>query len=122
MSVRLQRAYEDPGPDDGERILVDRVWPRGRTKADLKLDRWAREVAPSNDLRRWYGHEPERWAEFRDRYRTELAQPVQSSIVDDLAELARRGNLTIVFGARDADHSQARVLADEIQARIQEEP
>ncbi|MGH2446557.1 MAG: DUF488 domain-containing protein [Candidatus Limnocylindria bacterium] len=115
--VRLQRAYEDPGPDDGYRVLVDRVWPRGRTKAQLRLDRWARDVAPSTELRRWFGHDPARWEEFRARYRAELAQPTPSSIIDELVELARRGRLTIVFGARDTEHSQARVIADEIDAR-----
>ena len=119
MSVLLRRAYEEPTPDDGYRVLVDRVWPRGRTRAQLRLDRWARDLAPSTELRRWFGHDTARWGEFRRRYRAELAQPLQSAILDELAELARFGRLTIVFGARDAEHSQARVIGDELAARRQ---
>ncbi|MCC6619574.1 MAG: DUF488 family protein [Chloroflexi bacterium] len=112
MSVHLQRAYSDPTPDDGYRVLVDRVWPRGRTKEQLRLDRWAREVGPSTDLRKWFGHDPARWDEFRRRYLAELEGPVQAAIIAELVAVARSGTLTIVFGARDAEHSQARVVAD----------
>lgn len=118
LAVRLQRAYEEPQSDDGVRVLVDRVWPRGRTKEQLRLDRWDREVAPSTKLRRWFGHDPGRWQEFRSRYRAELAQPAQDAILDELVNLARHGTLTIVFGARDTEHSQARVIVDEIEARL----
>lgn len=117
MSIRLQRAYEDPTPDDGHRVLVDRVWPRGRTKEQLHLDRWAREVAPSTELRRWFGHDPARWEEFRHRYLAELEGPVQVGIITELVALARSGALTIVFGARDTEHSQARVVADLVAER-----
>lgn len=112
MSVHLQRAYSDPTPDDGYRVLVDRVWPRGRTKEQLRLDRWAREVGPSTDLRKWFGHDPARWDEFRRRYLAELEGPVQAAIIAELVAVARSRTLTIVFGARDAEHSQARVIAD----------
>lgn len=115
--VRLRRAYEEPGPDDGLRVLVDGVWPRGRSKERLRIDRWARDVAPSAELRRWYGHEPARWPEFRERYRAELATPERARILAELVEAARRGRVTLVFGARDAERSQARVLADEITRR-----
>ena len=74
-NVRLQRAYDDPTPDDGHRVLVDRVWPRGRTKEQLRLDAWARDLGPSTQLRKWFGHDPARWAEFQARYRAELADP-----------------------------------------------
>ena len=73
MNIRIKRAYEAAADDDGYRILVDRVWPRGRSREDLRIDEWARDVAPSTDLRRWFGHQPERWETFRDRYRRELA-------------------------------------------------
>lgn len=120
MSVRLRRAYEAPGSDDGVRILVDRVWPRGRTREALRIDRWMREIAPSDALRRWFGHDPTRWEEFRVRYRRELAEPQRSALLDELVALARAGRLTIVAGARDVEHSQARVIADEVAARLGE--
>lgn len=117
-SVRLQRAYQDPTPDDGHRVLVDRVWPRGRTKEQLRLDAWHRELGPSTGLRKWFGHDPARWDEFQARYHAELAAPELAAILDDLAGQARRGRLTLVYGARDTEHNQARVIADEIARRL----
>jgi uncharacterized protein YeaO (DUF488 family) len=118
-NVRLRRAYDDPTPDDGHRVLVDRVWPRGRTKEQLRLDAWARDLGPSPQLRRWFGHDPARWEEFRRRYRTELADSERAQALDDLAERASRGPLTLVYGARDTEHNQARVIADELRGRTQ---
>jgi uncharacterized protein YeaO (DUF488 family) len=117
-NVRLQRAYDDPQPDDGHRVLVDRVWPRGRTKAELRLDAWARDLGPSTNLRKWFGHDPARWAEFQTRYRAELADPGQAQALDALATIARSGRVTIVYGARDREHNQAQVIADEIGRRL----
>ncbi len=116
--IRLVRAYEEPGPDDGYRVLVDRLWPRGRTKEQLRLDAWEREIGPSDELRRWFGHDPARWEQFQARYRAELAAPEKTSLLDDLAARARAGRLTIVFGARDTEHNQAHVIADELQVRL----
>ena len=116
-NVRLQRAYDDPTPDDGHRVLVDRVWPRGRTREQLRLDAWARDVGPSTQLRKWFGHDPARWEEFQGRYRAELADPDRAKALDALAERARRGPLTLVFGARDTEHNQAVVIADELERR-----
>jgi uncharacterized protein YeaO (DUF488 family) len=116
--VRLQRAYDEPQPDDGHRVLVDRVWPRGRTKAELRLDAWARDLGPSNELRKWFGHDPARWTEFEARYHVELADPERSQALDDLAAIARRARVTIVYGARDREHNQAQVIADEIARRL----
>jgi uncharacterized protein YeaO (DUF488 family) len=121
-NVRLQRAYEDPGPDDGHRVLVDRVWPRGRTKAELRLDEWARDLGPSTQLRKWFGHDPARWTEFQARYRAELAEPERARAVDALATIARTGRVTIVYGARDREHNQAQVIADEIERRLAASP
>ncbi len=115
--VRLQRAYDDPTPEDGHRVLVDRVWPRGRTKERLRLDAWARDLGPSTQLRKWFGHDPARWEEFQRRYHAELAGADRAQALDDLAERARRGPLTLVFGARDTEHNQARVIADELRSR-----
>ena len=117
-NVRLQRAYEDPGADDGHRVLVDRVWPRGRTKEALRLDAWARDLGPSTELRKWFGHDPARWPEFRSRYQAELAEPGKAQALDALAAEAREGRVTIVYGARDREHNQAQVIADELDRRL----
>lgn len=117
-NVRLQRAYEDPQPDDGHRVLVDRVWPRGKTKAELRLDAWARDLGPSSGLRKWFGHDPARWTEFQTRYRAELAESERAQALDALATMARSGRVTIVYGARDREHNQAQVIADEIARRL----
>lgn len=117
-TVGLSRAYDPPGPDDGYRVLVDRVWPRGRTREELAIDEWARDLGPSTELRRWFGHEPERWDGFRDRYRTELSAPAQAAALDRLADRARVGRLTLVFGARDREHNQAVVIAEQIRGRL----
>jgi uncharacterized protein YeaO (DUF488 family) len=117
-NVRLQRAYDDPQPDDGHRVLVDRVWPRGRTKAELRLDAWARDLGPSTGLRKWFGHDPARWTEFQARYRAELADPGRAQALDALATIARSGRVTIVYGARDREHNQAQVITDEIARRL----
>jgi uncharacterized protein YeaO (DUF488 family) len=116
--VRLQRAYDDPTPDDGHRVLVDRLWPRGRTKEQLRLDAWARELGPSTQLRKWFGHDPARWPEFQARYQAELAEPARAQALAALAERARRGPVTLVFGARDREYNQAVVIADEIERRL----
>jgi uncharacterized protein YeaO (DUF488 family) len=116
--VRLQRAYDEPSADDGYRVLVDRVWPRGRTKEHLRLDEWARDLGPSTELRKWFGHDPARWAEFQARYHAELTNTSRSRTLDALAERAREGRLTLVFGAHDTEHNQARVIAGEIQRRL----
>jgi uncharacterized protein YeaO (DUF488 family) len=116
--IRLQRAYDEPHSDDGYRVLVDRVWPRGRTKEHLRLDEWARDLGPSTQLRKWFGHDPARWTEFQARYHGELADPGRSRALDDLAERARKTRLTLVFGAHDVEHNQARVIADELERRL----
>jgi uncharacterized protein YeaO (DUF488 family) len=116
--VHLQRAYDEPTPDDGYRVLVDRVWPRGRTKEHLRLDEWARDLGPSTHLRKWFGHDPARWTEFQVRYHAELADPGRFRTLDELAERARRARVTLVFGAHDAEHNQARVIADELERRL----
>ena len=108
--VRLKRAYEPAASDDGTRILVDRLWPRGIKKTDAAIDDWMKEIAPSNELRKWFGHDPERWLEFRRRYRTEIRQHTEE--LDRLRGLARQGRITLVFSARDEAHNDAVVLRD----------
>ena len=117
-NVRLQRAYDEPTPGDGHRVLVDRVWPRGRAKEQLRLDAWARDLGPSTQLRMWFGHDPVRWAEFQARYHAELAEPDRAQALDALAEQARQGPVTLVFGARDPERNQALVIADELERRL----
>ena len=112
MTVRIRRAYEEPDHDDGSRVLVDRVWPRGRSREALRLAGWEREVAPSDELRRWFGHDPTRWEEFRRRYRAELEAPDRQAALGRLASLARAGTLTLVYGAADEAHNQAVVLRE----------
>lgn len=110
MTIRLKRAYEEPEPDDGFRVLVDRLWPRGVGKEEIALDRWMKEIAPSDDLRRWYDHDPERWDEFRERYETELDGMDEE--VGFLHEKSEEGTLTLVYAAKDRDHNNAVVLRD----------
>jgi len=114
MSVRIKRAYEPVDPVDGYRVLVDRLWPRGVSKGDARLDEWAKELAPSPELRRWFGHDPDRFEEFRRRYRDELTARGQE--LDELRRRARRGPVTLVYGAHDTEHNGAVVLADLLAA------
>ncbi|HEY1299205.1 MAG TPA: DUF488 domain-containing protein [Stellaceae bacterium] len=109
-NIGLKRAYEAPDAEDGMRILVDRLWPRGVKKADAAIDRWMKELAPSSELRRWFGHQPERWSEFRRRYRAELER--HPDLVAELRGLARRQRVTLVFGAKDEAHNDAVVLKE----------
>jgi uncharacterized protein YeaO (DUF488 family) len=108
FEVRLKRAYEPPLESDGTRVLIDRLWPRGLTKDKVAIDRWLRDIAPSTELRRWFGHDPARWHEFEHRYLAELRR--HTDLLDELADLARKGTLTLVFGARDEEHNDAVVL------------
>jgi uncharacterized protein YeaO (DUF488 family) len=110
--VRLRRVYEAPDPSDGRRVLVDRLWPRGLAKDKAAIDEWLKTVAPSDELRRWYGHQPERFPAFRQRYRHELCGAEQSDALDHLRQLTRRGTVTLLTATRDIGHSQAAVLAE----------
>jgi uncharacterized protein YeaO (DUF488 family) len=110
MAVRLKRAYEAAEPSDGYRVLIDRIWPRGVSKEQAHLDEWARELAPSSELRRWFGHDPAKFEEFRGRYRDELA--AQGEKLRELRARARKGALTLIYSARDTEHNDAVVLAE----------
>src|SRR3954452_20406034 len=114
MDIRLKRAYDPPEPSDGYRVLIDRLWPRGVRRAEASLDEWARELAPSAELRRWFGHDPERFGEFRRRYTAELAE--QDDKLRELRRRARHGTLTLVYAARDEEHNDAVVLAEILRA------
>lgn len=110
MDVRIKRAYEPAAADDGYRILIDRIWPRGVSKDAARIDEWARDAAPSTALRQWFGHDPARWREFRQRYRKELAAHAER--VDGWRERAAKGRVTVVYGARDEAHNNAVVLRE----------
>lgn len=108
--VRIKRAYDSPSPRDGTRVLVDRLWPRGVKKADAAISQWMKEIAPSNELRKWFAHDPERWEEFRRRYRAELTK--KRELLGELRSLAKKGPLTLVYSAHDEVHNQAVILRE----------
>ncbi len=113
--ITTKRAYEPPAPGDGTRILVDRVWPRGKTRESLDIAEWDKDVAPSNDLRRWFGHDPAKWNEFRKRYDAELDR--HPDAWEPILKAARRGKVTLVYGAKDEEHNQAVALKEYLDAK-----
>lgn len=108
--LRLKRVYEPAASRDGVRVLVDRLWPRGLTKKKAAVDHWMKDVAPSPDLRKWFGHDPDRWSEFKRRYRSELRQ--HKDLLDELRKMTRQGTVTLLYGARDEEHNDAVVLRE----------
>lgn len=114
-AIRTKRVYEPAAAEDGQRVLVDRLWPRGLSREKARLDGWEKDAAPSTELRRWFGHEPARWQEFRRRYRDELQQPPASTALARLAERAHTGPLTLLYAARDMEHNEAIVLAEQLR-------
>ncbi len=114
-NVKLKRAYDHPAEGDGTRILVDRLWPRGVKKADAAIDEWIKDIAPSTTLRKWFGHDPARWREFRSRYAAEVRQHPEQ--LDRLRALARQGLITLVFSAHDEVHNDAVALRDFLLGR-----
>ncbi len=115
-NINVKRAYEAPDTDDGTRILVDRLWPRGLRKTDAAIDRWIKGIAPSTDLRKWFGHDPARWHEFRRRYADEIQGHPEE--LDELRACARAGRITLVFAAHDETRNNAVVLRDVLLGRI----
>lgn len=116
--LRVRRIYDEPATGDGQRVLIDGMWPRGVRKADAALDDWQREVAPSRELRQWFGHDPARFEEFARCYRAELRDAPRAGAVDELTERARTGRVTLLTATRDVTHSHARVLRDELRRRL----
>ena len=114
--LQLKRVYEPAARADGRRILVDRLWPRGLSKERAALDEWMKEIAPSAELRRWFAHDPDKWPEFRKRYRQELR--TRADLVREIATRASRGRVTLVYGARDEAHNEAVVLAEVVRSRM----
>jgi uncharacterized protein YeaO (DUF488 family) len=116
MSIDLKRAYDQPARSDGHRILVDRIWPRGIAKADLRIDAWLKDLAPSDGLRKWFGHDPEKWGEFKTRYAGELEQHAEA--LEQLVEIAKAGHVTLVFAARDTEYNNAVALKEHLKRRL----
>jgi len=117
--LKIKRAYEKKESTDGRRILIDRLWPRGLTKGEAGIDEWLKDLSPSSELRKWYGHDPEKWSEFKKRYVRELSSADKKDLLDDLAREASHRNVTLVYGARDTEHSDARVLQELVNLRMQ---
>ncbi|HVU85068.1 MAG TPA: DUF488 domain-containing protein [Puia sp.] len=115
MELRIKRVYETPEKEDGQRILVDRLWPRGLTKEKAKIDLWLKDIAPSTELRKWFGHDPEKWKEFRKRYGAELKKNAES--VSLLKDQMKKGPVTLVYGAKDEEHNDAFFLKEYLSGR-----
>lgn len=113
MNIRIKRVYEDPSPEDGKRILIDRLWPRGLTKEKAEIAVWLKEIAPSTELREWFGHDPKKWTEFRERYQKELE--ANSTATTQLREALEDAPATLVYGAKDEQHNDAVVLKEYLE-------
>ena len=119
-TIAVHRIYEDPDGAGGYRVLVDRLWPRGLTKERVRFDAWLKDLAPSSELRRWYGHKLAKWPEFQLRYRKELAEPARQEQLAALAQRARAGAVTLLCGAKDATHSEAEVIRAVLEERLRD--
>ena len=113
--IKLKRVYEAPSSGDGKRILIDRLWPRGVKKDDARIDAWMKDVAPSDGLRKWFGHDPEKWGEFKARFFTELNN--KKDLVDQLAGMARKGRVTLVYGSKEERFNNAAALKEYLGTR-----
>jgi uncharacterized protein YeaO (DUF488 family) len=118
MSINIKRAYEPAASADGYRVLVDRLWPRGVRKEAAHIDRWAKELSPTTELREWFGHDPDKWREFQKRYRAELRRAEAQAALEDVAGRAAHGRVTLVYGTKDSEHSNAMVLRELIERRL----
>lgn len=110
MSTHIKRVYDKPEKDDGMRILIDRLWPRGLTKEKAKVDLWLKEISPSTQLRKWFGHEPSKWSEFKKRYHDEMKENTET--VNKLEEELKKGKVTLIYGAKDEEHNDAVVIKE----------
>ena len=115
VNVQIKRVYEEPSTSDGKRILIDRLWPRGLTKEKAKVDLWLKDIAPSTELRQWFGHDPSKWNEFKKRYHDELKK--NREIIVKLIEQLKTGKVTLVYGAKDEEHNDAVVLKEYLEKK-----
>ncbi|MFN3975050.1 MAG: DUF488 domain-containing protein [Dehalococcoidia bacterium] len=118
MALLVKRIYAPAQEGDGYRVLVDRLWPRGLPRSQARVDAWLKDLAPSDALRRWFGHDPQRWEEFQRRYREELQTPHKQALLNDLAQRARTGTVTLLFAARDEEHNNAIALQRILESQI----
>ena len=118
--LKIKRAYEKKSASDGKRIYVDRLWPRGLTKEDVAIDEWLKELSPSDDLRKWFGHEPDKFEEFRRRYLRELTNPAKQAQLKRIASMAEDTNVTLIYSAKDTEHNNAVLLAELISKVVKE--
>jgi uncharacterized protein YeaO (DUF488 family) len=118
--IATKRAYDPSEPSDGYRVLIDRIWPRGLSKARADVDAWEKNIAPSEELRKWYQHDPSKWKEFKSRYLRELRAPAARAVLEDLVRRARRGRVTLVYASRAAEISNASVLEQKLARRLSE--
>lgn len=115
MTIQLKRVYELPQASDGKRVLIDRLWPRGLSKEKAKVDLWFKDIAPSTELRKWFGHDPAKWNEFKKRYHEELKG--NSEVVSKMVDMLKNGKVTLVYGAKDEEHNDAVVLKDYLEKK-----
>ncbi len=120
--LKIKRAYEPAEAADGQRILIDRLWPRGVTKAEARIDEWLKDLAPSTELRKWFGHDPLKWDEFKKRYVKELSSPDKTRLLEDIARQTKRDNITLIYSAKDTEHSDVKVLEELIKQLEVEAP
>jgi uncharacterized protein YeaO (DUF488 family) len=113
--IKIKRIYDDADPSDGARLLVDRLWPRGLSKEKAAVDHWLKEIAPSDELRRWFGHDPEKWQEFRAKYREELKG--QGSLLKEISQQAKKETVTLLYAAHDQEHNNAVVLKEMLEKK-----
>lgn len=113
MKIKIKRIYENPEKDDGFRVLVDRLWPRGFTKEKAHVDLWLKDIAPTTELRKWFNHIPEKWAEFKKRYRSEIRGNKEA--LSQLKEVMKKGQVTLIYAAKDEEHNAAVVLLEELE-------
>ncbi len=113
--IKIKRVYDPVLPDDGKRILVDRLWPRGINKGKARIDEWLKDIAPSDNLRKWFSHDPEKWQEFRRRYKKELEKKLE--LVERIKSQTKKGNITLLFSARDVKYNNAIVLKEVIEGK-----
>ena len=114
--IKIKRVYDRPSQDDGKRILIDRLWPRGLKKEDAQIDEWVKELAPSNELRKWFGHDPDKWGEFRKRFFSELHE--HEDLVEGINGAARKGTVTLLFGSMEERFNNAVALKEYIESRV----
>jgi uncharacterized protein YeaO (DUF488 family) len=113
--LKVKRAYEKKEPDDGQRILIDRLWPRGVKKSEAEIDEWLKELGPSTQLRKWFAHDPQKWPEFKKRYIAELSDHHIVELLENIAQESLADNVTLIYGAKDTEHNNARVLEELIK-------